>query len=93
MFYLASGEQVTSALLAGALEEAGVKAKSYMGWQIPILTDGEHNNSRIINMHVEKINKFISNKGVAIIPGFQGISKMQKLQQLVEVVLMLLQLQ
>jgi aspartate kinase len=72
---LASGEQVTSALLAGALEEAGVKAKSYMGWQIPILTDGEHNNSRIVNMHVEKINKFISNKGVAIIPGFQGISK------------------
>ena len=72
---LASGEQVTSALLAGALEEKGVKAKSYMSWQIPILTDGEHNNSRIINMHVEKINKFISNKGVAIIPGFQGVSK------------------
>ena len=72
---LASGEQVTSALLAGALEEKGVKAKSYMGWQIPILTHGDHNNSRIINIHVEKINKFISNKGVAIIPGFQGISK------------------
>jgi aspartate kinase len=72
---LASGEQVTSALIAGALNEVGVKAKSYMGWQIPILTDGENNNSRIINMNVEKINKFISNKGVAIIPGFQGISK------------------
>jgi len=72
---LASGEQVTSALLAGALEEAGVKARSFMGWQIPILTDGEYNNSRIVNMRVEKINKFILNKGVAIIPGFQGISK------------------
>ena len=72
---LASGEQVTAALLAGALEEAGVKARSFMGWQIPILTDGEHNNSRIINMRVEKINKFISNEGIAIIPGFQGISK------------------
>jgi aspartate kinase len=71
---LASGEQVTSALLAGALNEIGIKAKSFMGWQIPILTGGEHNNSRIINMNVEKINKFISNKGVAIIPGFQGIS-------------------
>jgi aspartate kinase len=71
---LASGEQVTSALLAGALEEAGVKAKSYMGWQIPILTEGNHNNSRIVNMHVEKIDKFISSKGVAIVPGFQGIS-------------------
>ncbi len=72
---LASGEQVTAGLLAGALEDKGVKAKSFMSWQIPILTSGEHNNSRIINMHVEKINKFISNKGVAIIPGFQGISK------------------
>jgi|TARA_B100001093_G_scaffold505362_1_gene562593 aspartate kinase len=72
---LASGEQVTSSLLAGALEEKGVNARSYMGWQIPILTDGEHNNSRIVNMNLEKINKFILNKGVAIIPGFQGISK------------------
>ena len=72
---LASGEQVAAALLAGALEDKGVKAKSFMSWQIPILTSGEHNNSRIINMHIEKINKFISNKGVAIIPGFQGISK------------------
>jgi aspartate kinase len=72
---LASGEQITSALLAGALEKEGIKAKSYMSWQIPILTDGDHNNSRIVNMHVEKINKFISNKGVAIIPGFQGVSK------------------
>ena len=72
---LASGEQVTSALLAGALEAIGIKAKSYMGWQVPILTEGEHNNSRIVNMNVEKINQFISNKGVAIIPGFQGISK------------------
>jgi len=72
---LASGEQVTSALLAGALNEIKVKAKSYMGWQIPILTDGDRSNSRIINVHIEKINQFLSNKGVAIIPGFQGISK------------------
>jgi len=72
---LASGEQITTALLAGALNELGVKAKSYMGWQVPILTEGEHNNSRIVNMHIEKINHFILSKGVAIIPGFQGVSK------------------
>jgi aspartate kinase len=72
---LASGEQVTSALLAGALNEIRVKAKSYMGWQVPILTEGGQNNSRIVNIHVERINKFLSRKGVAIIPGFQGISK------------------
>jgi aspartate kinase len=72
---LASGEQVTAALLAGALNDLKVTARSYMSWQIPILTDGDQNNSRIINMHIEKINQFLSNKGVAIIPGFQGISR------------------
>ena len=72
---LASGEQVTSALLAGALIELGVNARSWLNWQIPILTEGEHSNSRIVNMNITKINKFLSEKGVAIIPGFQGISK------------------
>ena len=72
---LATGEQVTSSLLAGALNEIKVKAKSFMGWQVPILTDGDQNNSRIINIHIEKINQFLLNKGVAVIPGFQGISK------------------
>ena len=46
---LSTGEQATSALLAGALNELGVKAKSWMNWQIPILTEGDQNNSRIIN--------------------------------------------
>ena len=72
---LSSGEQVTSALMSGALNEIGVKTKSWMGWQVPILTEGEYNNSRITNMHVDKINKSLSNKFVAILPGFQGISK------------------
>ena len=72
---LASGEQVTSALLAGALNKIKVNAKTYMGWQVPILTGGDQNNSRIINMHINKINKFLSSGGVAVIPGFQGVSK------------------
>ena len=72
---LSSGEQVTCALLSGALIKLNIKAKSWMNWQIPILTEGDHTNSRIINMNIEKINKFLDNKGVAIIPGFQGISK------------------
>ena len=49
---LSTGEQATSALLAGALNELGVKAKSWMNWQIPILTEGDQNNSRIINISV-----------------------------------------
>ena len=72
---LASGEQVTSALLAGTLIEFGINSKSWLNWQIPILTEGENSNARIINMNISKINKFLSEKGVAIIPGFQGISK------------------
>ena len=72
---LSSGEQVTSALLSGALSEIDVKAKSWLNWQIPILTEGEHTNSRIININVEKINEYLDENGVAILPGFQGISK------------------
>ena len=72
---LTSGEQVTSALMAGALNELGVKSKSWMNWQIPILTEGEHANSRIININIKGINNYLSEGGVAIIPGFQGISK------------------
>ena len=51
-----------------------------MSWQIPILTEGDHSNARIINMNVsQEINIFLSNKGVAVIPGFQGISKNGKI--------------
>lgn len=72
---LSSGEQVTCALLSGALSKLDVKAKSWMNWQIPILTDGKHTNARIINMHVERINKYLDENGVVIMPGFQGVSQ------------------
>ena len=72
---LSSGEQVTCALLSGALIKLNIKAKSWLNWQIPIVTEGEHANARIINIHIEKINKYLDEGGVAIIPGFQGISK------------------
>ncbi len=72
---LSSGEQVTSALMSGALIELGLKSKSWMSWQIPILTTGEHTNSRIQNLNIEKINDYLSEGGVAVVPGFQGISK------------------
>ncbi len=72
---LSSGEQVTCALLAAALIKLKLKAKSFLNWQIPILTDGDHANARIINMHVEKINEYLDEDGVVVIPGFQGISK------------------
>ena len=71
---LSTGEQVSCSLLSGALNEIGVSAKSWMNWQIPILTEGEHTNSRIINMNIDKINDYLNKGGVAVIPGYQGIS-------------------
>ena len=71
---LSSGEQVTCALLTAALIKMKLKAKSWLNWQIPILTEGDHSNSRIINVNIGKINQFIED-GIAIVPGFQGISK------------------
>ena len=71
---LSSGEQVTCALLAGALNQIKIEAKSWLNWQIPILTEGDHSNARIINININNINDYIK-KGVAVIPGFQGISK------------------
>ena len=72
---LSSGEQVTSALLAGALLKLKILAKTWLNWQIPILTEGDYTNARIINMNIKKINDFLQKKGVAVIPGFQGISR------------------
>ena len=72
---VSTGEQVSCALISGSLNDLGVKAKSFMNWQIPILTEGENNNARIINMNVSNIEDYLSQGGVAIIPGYQGISK------------------
>ena len=72
---LSSGEQVTCSLLSGALIKLNTKAKSWLNWQIPIITEGTHANARIINMDIEKINKYLEEGGIAIIPGFQGVSK------------------
>ena len=71
---LSTGEQVSCALIAGALNEIGINTKSFMNWQIPILTEGENNNARIINMSVNKINDHLASGGIAVIPGYQGIS-------------------
>ncbi|MDC3152280.1 aspartate kinase [Pelagibacteraceae bacterium] len=73
---LSTGEQVSCALISGALNEIGIKAKSFMNWQIPILTEGENNNARIINMSVKNVDEYLSSGGIAVIPGYQGISSL-----------------
>lgn len=71
---VASGEQVTSGLLAIALQTIGIQARSWQGWQIPILTSDAHGSARILDINGEElIRRFKERKEVAVIAGFQGI--------------------
>jgi aspartate kinase len=73
---VASGEQVTSGLLAIALQEMGVSARSWQGWQLPILTSGAHGSARILDINgAEIVKRFKERQEVAVISGFQGIHK------------------
>ena len=72
---LSSGEQVTSALLSACLIEKGIKARSMLGWQIPIVTEGQHKNSRIISVNSKPILENLNNDHVVVVPGFQGVSE------------------
>jgi aspartate kinase len=71
---LSSGEQAACALIAGRLKHLGYKARSWMSWQIPIITDGPYRESRICKINKNKILKFISTGGIPVITGFQGIN-------------------
>ena len=72
---VSAGEQISCSLLAGQLLSNGIKSRSWMGWQIPILTEGSHKYSRIININKTKILRFLKSGGIPIIAGFQGINK------------------
>ena len=70
---VASGEQVTSGLLALALQECGVEARSWLGWQIPIRTDDAHGKARILGIETAEIERRFALGQVAVVPGFQGL--------------------
>ncbi|MBN8998801.1 MAG: aspartate kinase [Rhizobiales bacterium] len=70
---VASGEQVTSGLLAICLQEIGVNARSWQGWQIPIRTDNAHGAARIVEIDGSKLIERLGEGQVAVIAGFQGI--------------------
>ena len=73
---VATGEQVTSGLLAIVLQGMGVNARSWQGWQLPILTDHAHASARIQDVNgAELIKRFDELKQVAVIAGFQGLHK------------------
>ncbi|MFA5120796.1 aspartate kinase [Zavarzinia sp.] len=70
---VASGEQVTAGLLAIALQELGVSARSWAGWQVPIETDGAHGSARIERIDTAEIERRMKEGQVAVVAGFQGI--------------------
>ncbi|MEK9752598.1 MAG: aspartate kinase [Rhodospirillaceae bacterium] len=70
---VATGEQVTSGLLALMLQEVGIDARSWQGWQIPIRTDGAHGKARIESIETEELEKRLAKGQVLVVPGFQGL--------------------
>ena len=79
---LSSGEQIACALLSGALLKIGLKSRSWLSWQIPIITKGDHKSSRIISINKKEILKYVNSGGIPIITGFQGISNSRRITTL-----------
>ena len=70
---VASGEQVTAGLMAIVLQEQGIPARSWAGWQVPINTDGVHAAARITSIDADEMRKRMEQGQVAVVTGFQGI--------------------
>ena len=70
---VASGEQVTAGLMALALQDLGVEARSWLGWQIPIHTDEVHGKARIGSIDTRELERRLAGGQVAVIAGFQGV--------------------
>ena len=76
---VSTGEQAACSLIAGRLVHKGYKSRSWLAWQLPILTEGSHRNSRINKINKNKIMKYLKEGGIPIITGFQGINKDQRI--------------
>jgi len=72
---VASGEQVTSGLLAITLQSLGVRARSWLGWQLPIRTNDAHASARIEDIDTDALIAAMQGGEVAVIPGFQGLAE------------------
>lgn len=71
---VASGEQVTAGLLALTLRNLGFRARTWMGWQIPVLTDDRHGRARIVDVPGEAVGAAVDGGEIAVVPGFQGVT-------------------
>ncbi len=72
---VSSGEQVACSLIAGRLLHKGLKSRTWLGWQIPIITYGPHKQSRISEINKKKILDYLKEGGTPIVTGFQGVNK------------------
>ena len=79
---VSSGEQVACALIAGRLKHLGFNSQSLMGWQVPIFTDENYSNSKILDIYKKEILKLLRNKVIPIIAGFQGINSNNRITTL-----------
>ena len=71
---VAAGEQVTAGLLAIALQTIGIRARSWLGWQLPLRTDGTHGKARILDIETKEILRSMDSGEVAVVAGFQGMA-------------------
>ena len=72
---VSTGEQASCALIAGRLKHMGFKSRSWMSWQLPILTEGPYSGARISKVVVKELNKYLKSGGIPIITGFQGVNR------------------
>jgi len=79
---VSSGEQVTSGLLALALQDLGIPARSWQGWQIPIRTDSAHGKARIESIETDKMIERMERGEVVVVPGFQGVGSDERVTTL-----------
>ena len=79
---VSAGEQISCALISGRLNHIGIKSRSWLSWQVPIFTEGEHKKSRIINVFKNRILKYLKSGGVPVITGFQGVNNKNRLTTL-----------
>ncbi len=79
---VSTGEQVTCGLLALALQHQGVTARSWLGWQIPIRTDGAHGRARILAIETDALEAHLARGEVAVVAGFQGLGPDQRVTTL-----------
>ena len=78
----AAGEQITAGLLALALQHRGVTARSWLGWQIPIRTDGGHGRARIEGIETDELHRRIERREVPVVAGFQGLGPLGRITTL-----------